>query len=357
VTLSPNCWHAIVRGEARDPLAFVLRRVLWLAQWPYRVGVWWRNRRFDQGRNVHRVAVPVICVGNLTLGGTGKTPCVEYVARLLRGHEYMVAVLSRGYGAEAGRNDEAMILEENLPDVPHYQDRDRVALAHTAIEESESEVLVLDDGFQHRRLARDLDVVLIDATDPWGSGYLFPRGGLREPRKNLKRAGIVMITRCDSVSVEKIGELTSEVNRLAPGVAVVRTIHAPIELLNGANQTSATGLAGRTVAAFCGIGNPEAFRRTLQGIGANVVDFRSFPDHHPYRREDVDDLIRWASTLPADAWIATTQKDWVKLRVSELSGRPLWAVRVGLQFQSGQAEFDKKILAVVASKRDGSGNV
>ncbi len=357
MTLSPDRWHAIVRGEAHDPLAFILRRVLWLTQWPYRVGVWWRNRRFDKGRNIHRVSVPVICVGNLTVGGTGKTPCVEYVARLLREHEYMVAVLSRGYGAEAGRNDEAMVLEENLPDVPHYQDRDRVALAHTAIEESESDVLVLDDGFQHRRLARDLDIVLIDATDPWGSGYLFPRGGLREPRTNLRRAGIVMITRCDSVPVQKLDELTAEVNRIAPGVAVVRTVHTPMALLNGTNQTSVTALAGRTVAAFCGIGNPEAFRATLKAMGANIVDFRSFPDHHAYRREDVDELTGWAANLPADAWIATTQKDWVKLRIGELGGRPLWAVRVGLQFQSGQMEFDKKIQEVVASERDGSGNV
>ena len=129
-------------------------------------GVWWRNRRFDRGRDVHRAAVPVICVGNLTVGGTGKTPCVEYVARLLREHDLRVAVLSRGYGAEAGRNDEAMVLEENLPDVPHYQGADRVALAQTAIEESESEVLVLDDGLTP---ANPRPHCALDATDPWGA--------------------------------------------------------------------------------------------------------------------------------------------------------------------------------------------
>lgn len=350
MSLSPERWRAVVRGSARDPAAVLLRRLLWAARLPYGLGVWWRNRRFDRGWDVHRAGVPVICVGNLTVGGTGKTPCVEYVARLLREHDLQVAILSRGYGAEGGRNDEAMVLEENLPDVPHYQGRDRVALARTAVEESESEVLVLDDGFQHRRLARDLDVVLIDATDPWGGGYLLPRGGLREPKTALRRAGFVLLTRCDAVEGAALDEITAEVRRIVPQVPVARTVHAPSDLLNGAQAEPVDALRGRLVGAFCGIGNPEAFRRTLTGLGADVQAFREYPDHHPYRREDVDDLAKWAATLPADAWLVTTQKDWVKLRVAELGGRPLWAVRVGLQFVEGRDLFDRAILA--AARRD-----
>jgi tetraacyldisaccharide 4'-kinase len=323
---------------------------MWLASGPYRLGVGWRNRRFDRGRDVHRVGVPVISVGNLTVGGTGKTPCVEYVARLLREHDYMVAVLSRGYGAEMGRNDEAMVLEENLPDVPHYQDRDRVSIARTAIEESESDVLVLDDGFQHRRLARDLDIVLIDATDPWGSGYLLPRGGLREPRTNLRRAGLVVLTRCDAVSEEAIDRLMAEVRQLAPGIEIVRTVHAPVELLNGETREDPFTFRGRPVAAFCGIGNPEGFRHTLNALGADLKELRPFPDHHPYSREDVNNLQKWAASLPADTLIATTQKDWVKIRLTELTGRPLWAVRVGLQFVEGQAAFDRAVLTAAAKR-------
>src|SRR5439155_4635434 len=129
----------------------------------------------------------------------GNTPCVEYLARHYRDLGLRVAVLSRGYGAREGRNDEALVLEANLPDVPHLQGADRVALARIAVEELESNVLVLDDGFQHRRLARDLDVVLIDATEPWGYGYLLPRGLLRESPRGLKRAGAVLLTRCDQV--------------------------------------------------------------------------------------------------------------------------------------------------------------
>src|SRR5207302_2950723 len=133
-----------------------------------------------------KAPVPVVSVGNLTVGGTGKTPCVEHVARFYRGHDLRVAILSRGYGSAAGRNDEAMVLEENLPDVPHLQGPDRAALAATAVEELEAELLVLDDGFQHRRLHRDLDVVLIDATWPVNRDYQFPRGTLREPAGGLR---------------------------------------------------------------------------------------------------------------------------------------------------------------------------
>lgn len=343
--LSPERWRALVDGSARGPGAFALRRLMWLARLPYGVGVWWRNRRFDRGRDVHRAGVPVVSVGNLTVGGTGKTPCVEYIARLLRGHDRMVAILSRGYGAEAGRNDEAMVLEENLPDVPHYQGRDRVSLARTAIEESESDVLVLDDGFQHRRLARDLDVVLIDALDPWGGGYLLPRGGLREPWSGLRRAGFAVITRTDAVEAESLHEIVRDIKSIAPELPITKSIHAPLELLNGERSEPLGSLKDRVVGAFCGIGNPEAFRTTLAYLGAKVERFRGFPDHHPYTREDVESLREWANTLPPDAWIATTQKDWVKLRVAELAGRPLWAVRVGLQFTEGQEAFDAAVLA------------
>lgn len=346
MSLSPERWRGIVQGTAGGPSAFLLRRLMWVARLPYGVGVWWRNRRFNRSRDVHRVGVPVISVGNLTVGGTGKTPCVEYIARLLREHDYRVAILSRGYGADAGRNDEAMVLEENLPDVPHYQDRDRVAIAKTAIEESESEVLVLDDGFQHRRLARDLDIVLIDATDPWGGGYLFPRGGLREPKSNLRRAGFVLLTRCDVVELADVEKIVGELRRIVPNIGIARSIHAPTDLWNGERSERADSLKVKPVAAFCGIGNPAAFRETLRGVGAEVRAFREFPDHHPYRREDVDDLQQWASNYPEGTIIVTTQKDWVKLRIKNLGGRPLWAVRVGLEFQCGRTEFEAAITTV-----------
>jgi tetraacyldisaccharide 4'-kinase len=343
----------LVSGRARGPAAGLLRLGLAAASLPYRLGVAVRNRLYDAGRRaVARAGVPVVSVGNLTLGGTGKTPAVEYVARLFRARGRRVAVLSRGYGAEGGRNDEALVLEENLPDVPHLQGPDRAALARVAVEELESEVLVLDDGFQHRRLARDLDVVLVDATNPWGFGRLFPRGLLREPKGNLRRAGVVVLTRCDQVGDEARRRLRDEVARLAPGRPVVESVHAPVALVNPGRPAEAgapvTLLAGRPVAAFCGLGNPEAFRRTLLDLGAAVLDVRLFPDHHAYTRGDIDSLRQWARGLPPDALVVTTQKDLVKVRLAALGGRPLWAVRIALRPTVGQEALDRLLEGVLA---------
>ncbi|MCE9566758.1 MAG: tetraacyldisaccharide 4'-kinase [Planctomycetes bacterium] len=333
-----------MRGERRGPVALLLRAGLRFASWPYGLGTRFRNHGFDHGwKKIHRATVPVVSVGNLTLGGTGKTPCVEYVARFYRDLEMQVAIVSRGYGSEAGRNDEAMVLEENLPDAPHYQDPDRLAAANRAIEESESELLVLDDGFQHRRLHRDLDVVLIDATRPPTRDYLFPRGTLRESVGGLRRASAIILTRCDQVSATEVDAIRDWLRHRFPGKPIATTEHRPTELLGGDEPEPVDSLNGRAVAAFCGIGNPAAFRQTLEGLGARVVNFRSFPDHHAYSRADVDDLNRWAESLPPDVLIATTQKDWVKLRLPTLASRPLRAVRIGLAFRDGQAEFDAEL--------------
>jgi tetraacyldisaccharide 4'-kinase len=327
-----EAYYALIRGERRGPLATLARLGLRVASWPYGLGVRLRNHLYDRGwKTVRRAAAPVVSVGNLSVGGTGKTPCVEYVARFYRTLDVRVAVVSRGYGAEAGRNDEAMVLEENLPDVPHFQDPDRVAAAERAVEESESELLVLDDAFQHRRLHRDLDVVLIDATRPAHRDYLLPRGTLREPTSGLRRAGAIVLTRCDQADPATVDELRHWLARRFPGKPVATTEHRPIDV---------DDLRGRTVGAFCGIGNPAAFRRTLEGLGATVTALRTFADHHPYTAADVDDLRTWVTQLPADAAVATTQKDWVKLRLPDLAGRPLRAVRIGLAFRDGQEAFD-----------------
>lgn len=308
-----------------------------------------RNRFFDWGwKPSHKAAVPIVSVGNLTLGGTGKTPCVEYIAGIFREHDFQVAILSRGYGAEGGRNDEAMLLEENLPDVPHLQDRDRVAIANAAVEELESDVLILDDGFQHRRLARDLDVVLIDATNPWGYGYMFPRGSLRELPRGLRRANSVMITHADRVTPGEREAIHSKIKRYGD-LPISLTRHEPRALVgvHGATASLET-MRGAPVAAFCGIGSPAGFRRTLENLEANLIDFRTFPDHHAYSRKDVEELRRWAERQPADAIIATTQKDFVKLRIADLAERPLWAIRIGLSFIEGKEAFDEQLLSVMS---------
>src|SRR5665213_207997 len=333
---------SIVRGDAHGAGPALQRLGFSAASIPYGIVIRLRNLGYDRGwLKTHRVSTPVVCVGNLTVGGTGKTPFVEHVAGYYRRRWVRVAVLSRGYGAETGPNDEALVLEENLPDVPHLQGMDRVALALSAIEELESELLVLDDGFQHRRLFRDLDLVLIDATAPWGYGRLLPRGLLREPPRGLRRANLIALTRCDQVNETAKARLRQEVARLAPDVPVIETTHRPVELVNSeGNAASLETLRGQPVAAFCGVGNPESFRRTLTDCGADVVAFRTYPDHHAYTRADVDDLRTWARELPPDCQVVVTQKDLVKLRLPRLGGLPLWSLRIRLHVATGAEELE-----------------
>jgi tetraacyldisaccharide 4'-kinase len=338
-------FYRLITGRQRGLGATLLRAALRAVSVPYGWGTRLRNRLYDRGwKRAHRAAVPVVSVGNLTLGGTGKTPCVEYIAEFYRRLELLVAILSRGYGADQGQNDEALVLERNLPDVPHYQGPDRVALAAAAVEQSESEVLVLDDGFQHRRLARNLDVVLIDATAPWGHGYLFPRGLLRESPRSLARAGAVVLTRCDQVEPAALVRLRDEVARLSPGMPVAETTHRPLDWVNAEGATvPLESILERPLAAFCGIGNPEAFRRTLTALGATVGAFRTYPDHHGYSRTDVEDLRSWARQQATEGVVVTTQKDLVKLPLTRIGERDLCALRIRLHFLAGQELLDRKL--------------
>jgi tetraacyldisaccharide 4'-kinase len=348
LTISGEYYRGLVSGEHAGWVPGLMREGLRALSVPYGWAVRLRNSGYDAGRlRRHRADVPVVSIGNLTLGGTGKTPCVEYVARFFAERQLRVAILSRGYGAR-GRNDEALLLDENLPEVPHLQGPDRVALAYEARACLGSDVLVLDDGFQHRRLARDLDVVLIDATNPWGGGHLFPRGLLREPIAALQRADIVMLTRCDLVDAAAHAELRQALARIAPGMPVVETSHRALGLAHESGRADIGRLRGRPLLAFCGLGNPRAFRRTLDNLGLNVADFRTFPDHHHYSPADLDELAAWAQGQAADSVVVTTQKDLVKLRRTALGGKELWALRVGLHFEAGQALLDHKLGSVMA---------
>ncbi|HQR06418.1 MAG TPA: tetraacyldisaccharide 4'-kinase [Gemmatales bacterium] len=344
-------WLSLVSGKRKGTLPTLQRTLLALASLPYCVFMQTRNRLYNAGFfKQHQASVPVIVVGNLTVGGTGKTPAVEYVARFFRTQDRQVALLSRGYGSAESRNDEALVLESNLDDVPHLQGADRVSLANTAIEELESDLLVLDDGFQHRRLKRDLDIVLVDATNPWGYGWCLPRGLLREPRSGLRRAGLILITRSDQVDHESLSRLLNEINRIAPNCIVAQCKHAPLSLQNTVDELPVTRLTGRRIAAFCGIGNAAGFWKTLQSLGCSIIDQKSFPDHHQYQREDVDMLQQWAAQLPADTWILTTQKDWVKLRIDQLGDKPLWSLRIALEITQGRSAFESALLNVIGGE-------
>lgn len=341
----------LVSGRRRGVGAMLLRGGLSVAELGYAAAMRIRNWRYDRGSAMaHRVDVPVVCVGNLTLGGTGKTPVVEWLARWFRAHDVRTSIVSRGYGVEQGsRNDEALELEQKLPDVPHLQHADRVEGARTAIEEFESQIVLLDDGFQHRRLARDLDVVLLDALEPFGYGHVFPRGLLREPLDGLKRAGVVVLSRADLVDEGERRRIHDVVRCYNSDAAWCEVRHAPRTLLNSRGaERPLDELRGKRVVGFCGLGNPAGFRRTLDGLGCEVAALEEFPDHHAYQRADLERLAQTAQQSQAAALVCT-YKDLVKLQVDELRGLPVWAVVVGIEFLSGEAALVEKLMPLLPS--------
>jgi tetraacyldisaccharide 4'-kinase len=291
-----------------------------------------------------RVGVPVVSVGNLTLGGTGKSPTVQWIAQWFQDRGVAAAVVSRGYGAMAGeKNDEALELRWLLPDVPHVQNPDRVAAAREAISAFGSRLIVLDDGFQHRRIARDLDIVLLDALEPFGFEHVFPRGTLREPIKGLRRAGVVILSRADLLDPAQRNAIWQAVERYAPKAIRAEAIHSPRALISAdGRQTPLDAICGRRVAAFCGVGNPIGFRRTLEACGCEVAGFREFPDHHRYTPEDVNHLTAWSAAFDISAVVCTC-KDLVKLPIERLGGRPLWGVQIQMQFLAGREALESQL--------------
>ncbi len=348
--LNPQDFKQIVSGQRRDSRAAVWRGALWAASHLYRVGINRRNRQFDTGRRpIEKVEVPVISVGNLTLGGTGKTPLVAWLARWFRQHGVRVTLISRGYGAEqGGQNDEAKELELLLPDVPHLQNPDRVEAARVAIEELGAQVLLLDDAYQHRRIARDLDIVLIDATEPFGHDHLFPRGTLREPLESLKRADLLVLTRGDMVTAEQRAAIWDRLSKYNGHAPQVELHHDPSGLSSYSGHSEATNLLrGRRVLAFCGIGNPEGFRHTLGQTGLNIIDLKIFADHHDYRRADIDSLTQWAQSHPEADALVCTMKDLVKIGLDTLDSRPLWALCIEAVVAHGQEHLEEKLQALL----------
>jgi tetraacyldisaccharide 4'-kinase len=350
--ISPTTFRDIVSGRRRGAAAGVLRAGLRAASVPYGWVVAWRNRRYDRGAaEIFRAGVPVISVGNLTVGGTGKTPMVEWLVRRLRERELRVAILSRGYRAAAGeKNDEALELELALGDVPHLQDPDRAASAVRAVTEFGAQALVLDDGFQHRRLARDLDIVLLDASEPFGLEHLLPRGTLREPVEGLARAHVIVLSRADMLDPASREAVRRRAGELCPHGTWCEVEHRPAALLAAGGEREPLDAArDAPVAAFCGIGNPAGFRHTLETIGCRVEAWREFPDHHAYTRADIQELGEWAQQSQATL-VLCTRKDLVKIRAAELGRTPLRAVGVELRFLCGEDVLQAALERVIATQ-------
>lgn len=343
-------FREIVSGRRTDLVASFWRGLLWIAEAPYSLAMRARNGCFDrEWFSIAKVDAPVISIGNLTLGGTGKTPLVEWIARWFRREDVRVAVVSRGYGAEAGAaNDEAKQLEQRMPDVPHLEDPDRRAAASLAIEELATQVVLLDDAFQHRQLHRDLDIVLLDATDPFGCDHVFPRGLLREPLAGLARADVIILSRADLVDEDRRAEIRRTIALYASANAIVaEAVHRPKSLIGARDERlGIESLVGKKVAAFCGLGNPAAFRRTLESCGCEVVAWKEYPDHHAYSRSDIEELARWVAPLEVEA-VVCTHKDLVKIELSSIGKVPLLALSIELEFTSGEEPVEAKLREVL----------
>ena len=302
---------------------------------------------------VERVSIPVISIGNITAGGTGKTPMTEWVARVLLSLGKRPAILSRGYKAlqdGEGRpvNDESLLLTRHMPNVPHVVDPNRARGARHAVAKRAADCAILDDGFQHWRLERDLDIVLLDALDPFGGGCLLPAGRLREPAAALRRAHVVVITRSRSIHRDALQVIRRKLLNLAPKALFAEAVHEPVELqpLHGGPNHPAEWLRGRRVFAFCGIGNPQAFLLTLRGLDADVVGAACFADHHHY---DVGDLARiWVRAREAHAdTLITTQKDAVKISYCPSGPPTAFALGVQMDVIAGGSELRAAIRRVV----------
>lgn len=337
------------------------------AGWLYAVGASLRRAAYRRGiLRSHRAGVPVISVGNVTAGGTGKTPCVQAVCRLLQEAGLRPAILSRGYGgrlpgpwavvsdgesvllSSEAAGDEPELLARSLPGVPVLVGADRRTTAREARSRFDAEVLVLDDGFQHRRLARDLDLVAVDATNPWGNGRCLPGGLLREPLSALGEADAVLLTRAGRAPPHRLDAIERALRRKGLRAPVVRATHAPAGVvdLGSGDRLPVEELAGLKVLAFAGIANPAAFFSDLQGLGARVVEGVPYPDHHRFSRADVEKLLEWARLTNAEA-VVTTEKDAVRLAAYLPLPVRLLALRIEFRLLSGEPVFRRLVLEAV----------
>ncbi len=289
--------HVIVKGLLRV-LSLVYAGAVKAVDLGYRSGL----------RRVHEVGVPVVSVGNITLGGTGKTPFTIFLADYFLTAGKKPAVLIRGYG-----RDECGMLRDELPDVPVFVGQDRVAGARRAASGGR-DVLILDDAFQHRRIGRDLNILLLDSVSLFGNGCLFPRGILREPVSSLKRADIFALTKTDRVSARRRKDIIRQLAEADPGKPVILTRHRPSFLTDVTGAAySADSLHGKKVMLVSGIADPDHFAFLVEETGAEIVSRCDYADHHRYRQADIDSICAECAEKEAEA-IVVTAKDHVKIK-------------------------------------------
>ncbi|MHC4463110.1 MAG: tetraacyldisaccharide 4'-kinase [Planctomycetota bacterium] len=320
----------------------------------------------------YRANAMVFSIGNITVGGTGKTPLVIWLCKYLQKKQINCAILTRGYKTntkkratsneqQATKTNEPAILTESCPEAKVIVNPNRVAGATEAVNKFGATVLIMDDGFQHRRLARDLDIVTIDGTRPFGYGKVLPAGLLREPVAALKRTDAVVVTRCDQTAKAELTRLEDKLQRVNPNMIIARSIHTPICVKSiGHKEISLEEQKNKKIFAFCGIANPDAFLNTIENIEANLVGSKIYNDHYHYTDDCLADIYEQARHLKADL-ILTTQKDWFSSPLSAIRNTsneqraarydiPFAYLAIELRFISGEDKITQLIEDALAGK-------
>lgn len=297
---------------------------------------------------VRKLSRPVVSIGNITVGGTGKTPAVLQLAALFKAKGYRPAVLSRGYGGKSrepvhvvsdGRNilstpesagDEPFMMAAAAPGIPVVTGTDRHASGRYAVERLGTDLLILDDAFQHRQLARDVDIVLLNADAPLGNGFVIPRGPLRESPRALERADCIIVTGIEPETAP--AEALRRIGTGLPAIPVLTAVYREKDLCKNDEIIPVETLANKRILAFCGLGNPESFRRSLERLGAEVVSFLPFPDHFRYTESDIREIRMRAEAARAQM-LVTTEKDAVKLRDFPDFFREMFVLRILLEIK------------------------
>ncbi len=334
-----RCLKTIFSG-----LSFIYAFIVWQKALCYKVGLF-RKKHLSQ---------PVISIGNITWGGTGKTPLVELIVGYLQEKKIKPVVLTRGYmskqrgcGQEKNSSDEGEMLQQSLNDVPILIGGNRIQSAQEALKKYPVDVFVLDDGFGHWKMARDLDIVLIDTTNPFGNGQLIPRGILREPLTALRRADLFVLTKTDW-GKPNVDSIKQKLQRINPEAPIIETIHQAVGLMNmgeAAPPETPLFLKGKTVAAFCSVAQPGSFQNLLHSLGADLRIMKSFQDHHVYERDDILDLLKLCREKKVSI-LVTTHKDAVKLEsFLELLQKEflLFSLKVKIRITQGEDEFYGRI--------------
>jgi tetraacyldisaccharide 4'-kinase len=336
-----------------------------------------RNLFYQTGLfKVRKLGCRVVSVGNITVGGTGKTPMVIMLANLLKEKGYRPAILSRGYRGKKkrrvnvvsdGKNllmgpekagDEPALIAKSVSNIPVVTGKKRYLTGKFAIEHFGADVLILDDAFQHRSLFRNIDIVLLDEKRPFGNGFVIPRGELREPANELGRADIIVKTGIWGRGPEdrKQGSGISEQVAMNRGewsevwgqqavASVYRAYRRPKDLLKADTEDvyPLAYLNGKKICAFAGIARPDSFKKTIASVGGEVITFLSFPDHHVYTREDLDKLMRTVSESSAQI-ILTTEKDGIKLIDFPDFLRDIYQLRIEMEILPSQKKFEDILL-------------